>query len=141
MGASIQWRAWESARGLAQSKTLRVVGGRRNSRQRPGGRGPPAAFPGMSRSLLAPPFASECRKFTWMLGVGCSLFDVSPERSFASLPCPLLASYGRSNQNQRHEHLRQENRGGPAYAGVQRNGPRREWCGREMEVQVRQSNR
>jgi hypothetical protein len=35
----------ESARGLAHSKTLRVVGSRRNSRQRPGLRRPSAAFP------------------------------------------------------------------------------------------------
>src|ERR1017187_4626198 len=35
----------ESARGLAQSKTLRVVESRRNSRQRPGLRRPSAAFP------------------------------------------------------------------------------------------------
>ena len=32
------------------------------------------------------------------LAVRCSLFDVSPLRRFASLPCPLLASYGGSNQ-------------------------------------------
>jgi hypothetical protein len=49
----------ESARGLAHSKTLRVVGSRRNSRQRPGLRRPSAAFPGARlcrRPAAARPF-------------------------------------------------------------------------------------
>jgi hypothetical protein len=40
-----------------------------------------------------------CAPLSWMLGVGCSLFDVFPLRRFASLFYPLLAFYGRPNQN------------------------------------------